>query len=390
MRPRIGQLIPWTIALCLAGDAGSRLIPLDLFAFRAWEVLVVGRGPTGPFEPNRVYVSPLATGDLSRPARFTRLRRHHLEYFSTDAWGFRNTAAAAVDGPVRWLLVGDSFGVSSGTRDAGTLASQLARWSGLPVYNGSSYDPLPIGDIRFTRRRLGMNDGVVIYEYMERQELPQGSTFPETRIFTDGPPPASRSIAERYRVWKKDVAVSRLSILAGWAWDAMTARAEPSTRDSAPQAAGELPTAAYELTNGATMLFYTGDVEVTRNPNRVIAPDYLIWLRSQLAPLGLRLAVLIAPAKYQVYGPLVKDPSALRPSDAALDRLADALKANGIPAVNVTGALRREAADGLARGEYVYFLDDTHWNERGIEVAAKAFVDEIQNPRTSPRLARQK
>jgi hypothetical protein len=66
MRPRIGRLIPATIAIALLLDAATRLIPIDLFTFRAWEALVVAHAPTGPFEPNRVYVNPLSYGDLAR------------------------------------------------------------------------------------------------------------------------------------------------------------------------------------------------------------------------------------------------------------------------------------------------------------------------------------
>ena len=38
-------------------------------------------------------------------------------------------------------------------------------------------------------------------------------------------------------------------------------------------------------------------------------------------------------------------------------------------------ALRKQAADDLSRNEYVYFIDDTHWNDRGIGVAAQALMD---------------
>jgi len=378
MRPRIGQLIPWTIVLACALDAGTRLIPIEQFSFRAWEALAVGRGPTGPFEPDRVYANPLAYGDLARPQRFATLRQRRFEYFSTDAWGFRNTVTRP-DGPVRWLLVGDSFGVSSGVRDASTLASQLARFSGERVYNGSSYDPLPLDDIRFTANRLGMQDGVVVYEYMERQTLPAIAAFGAARIFTDGPPQAARTVADRYRAWRKDVAVSRMSILAGWGWDAVTAAAQPAPAGTIMPQQGELPTVGGQLANGATMLFYVGDVEVTRDPDRRIAPDYLVWLHGELAKRRLELAVLIVPAKYQVYGPLLKDPSVPRPNDVALRRLADDLAARGVFAVNVTDALRRQAAGDLRRGEYDYFLDDTHWSDRGIAVAARTFVESWTN-----------
>jgi hypothetical protein len=373
---RIGRLIPWIIALGLALDATTRLIPIDMFSFRAWEALLVARGPTGPFEPNRVYVNPLTHGDLSRARRYGDLRQHHLEYFSTDEWGFRNTVPEYRDRPVDWLLVGDSYGVSSGVRDGNTLASQLAQWSGERVYNASSYDPpLPLADIRFTSERLGMQGGLVIYEYMERQQLPTDAAFHAFRVFANGPPPPKRSLSERYRVWRKDAAVDRLTILAGWGWDSIATKIGANPSDANSQAAGELPTASYRLANGQTMLFFTGDIVATQDPNRQISPDYLIWLNAELAKLNLRLVVLLVPNKYSVYAPLVNDPAAVRPSELPLRRLADNLEARDVFVVNVSDALRKQAADDLPLNEYVYFVDDTHWNERGIAVAAQALVE---------------
>jgi hypothetical protein len=375
MTLRIGRLIPWTIALGLALDAGTRMIPIDMFTFRAWEALVVSRGPTGPFEPDRVYVNPLSYGDLARPQRYSRLRHHHLEYFSTDPWGFRNTVSESNDQRVDWLLVGDSFGVSSGVRDANNLASQLARWSGERVYNASSYDPLPLNDIQFTSERLGMREGTVIYEFMERQQMPTVATFGAVRIFTNGPPAAKRSMSERYRVWKKDATISRLNILAGWGWDSVVTMVASKPSAGNVQQPTDLPTASYQLANGATMLFYVGDIDITRDPNRRITADYLVWLKSELAKLNLRLVVLLVPTKFSVYGPLVTDANAVRPSGVPLQRLADDLNAHDVFAVNVTETLRKQAADDLHRNEYVYFVDDTHWSERGIAAAAQALVE---------------
>lgn len=375
MRLRLGRLVPWTIAAALALDAGTRLIPIDMFAFRAWETLVVARGPTGPFEPNRVYANPFTYGDLSRPQRYARLRQHHLEYFSTDEWGFRQTVSPAGDRTVRWLLVGDSFGVGSGVRDGNTLASQVARWSGDRVYNASAGFPLPLSDIRFTCERLGMTEGVVIYEHMERQPMPTVAEYGALRAFTNGPPPRERSLSERYRVWKKDAAVNRMSILAGWGWDSMTTTIDVTpSGDSSPQST-DLPTAAGTLANGSTMLFYAGDVEVTRDPNRQISSDYLVWLKAELTKMNLELVVLLVPTKYSVYGPVVTNPEAFVPSDLPLKRLAGDLNARGVFAVDVTDPLRTQARAGLTRNEYVYFIDDTHWNERGTSVAAQALVE---------------
>jgi hypothetical protein len=195
------------------------------------------------------------------------------------------------------------------------------------------------------------------------------------RMFSDGPPPAGRGWSERFRRFRKDAAVSRLSILARWEWEAVSARLDRIPIAAAAPAQGPLPTVAGRLRNGAPMLFLTGDIGVTLSKERRIPPDYLVSLAAALAPMRLRLAVLIAPTKYQVYGPLVATAEAPKPHGEPLQGFADELNARGVFAVNVTDALRKHAADDLARGEYVYFIDDTHWNERGIAVAAQTFVD---------------
>jgi hypothetical protein len=372
---RLGRLLPLILALGAVLDGGTRLMPIDLFAFRAWEALLVGGGVTGPFDANRVYANPLTHGDLARPRRFAYLRQRHLEYFSTDAWGFRNTVFEGPDSPPRWLLVGDSFGAGSGVTDRDTLASQIARLSGERVYNASGDFPVPFTDIRFTSQRLGMTSGTVVFEYLERQDMPTVASASGARRYTDGPPPATRGWSARYASWRKSAGISRMSIVAGWGWDALAAPLGLTSAAESAERPAELPTEDYALFNGQRMLFYGWDIDVTRNPFREIPGDYLVWLKSELAQLNLDLIVLLVPTKYSVYGPLVTDRNAVRPSKLPLERLTANLTARGVAVVNVTDLLRRHAADGLSKGEYVYFIDDTHWNARGIDLAAQAVVE---------------
>jgi alginate O-acetyltransferase complex protein AlgJ len=371
---RIGQLIPALIALGLGLDVASRMIPLDRLSFRAWEALAVAPGPTGPFTPDRTYVNPRSYGDLARPPRYKQLREHHLEEFRTDAWGFRKTEYPAPDGTVRWLLVGDSFGVGSGVGDGATLASQVARLSGDGVYNGSASVPLPLRDIQFTCERLGMKRGRVIYEFLERQEMPAIEAAASARHFPAELPPR-RSARDRILSWRRDARVGRLNILARWGWEALVSEAGWRSIGAAPQASAEMTIVRYELTNGQSMLFYGGDIAVAGDADRRISPDYLVWLAAQLAKQDLDLVVLLVPTKYTVYRPLLGDPGAVPASGAPLRRLAESLKARGVFVVNTTTALRKEAADRLARKDYVYFIDDTHWNERGIGVAARTLME---------------
>jgi hypothetical protein len=72
-------------------------------------------------------------------------------------------------------------------------------------------------------------------------------------------------------------------------------------------------------------------------------------------------------------GPLLAEP--LPSADGAarfLDDLAADLRSRGVNTVSLVGPLRQAAASGLGRGEYIYWRDDTHWNPRGIRIAAEA------------------
>jgi len=54
----------------------------------------------------------------------------------------------------------------------------------------------------------------------------------------------------------------------------------------------------------------------------------------------------------------------------ALARLEREIQGTGVPVVNLTAAMRAHAARELERGRYIYWRDDTHWNARGIALAA--------------------
>lgn len=54
-----------------------------------------------------------------------------------------------------------------------------------------------------------------------------------------------------------------------------------------------------------------------------------------------------------------------------LSTLATALTAAGVPALDLTDAFRERARRDLARGQYLYWLDDTHWDGAGVALAAE-------------------
>ena len=50
------------------------------------------------------------------------------------------------------------------------------------------------------------------------------------------------------------------------------------------------------------------------------------------------------------------------------------LEQEGIPVINLTDEYMQAAAREFQQGRYIYWLDDTHWNAEGIEIAAKAIL----------------
>ena len=110
----MGRAIPAFLAVVFLADLAARWLPVDPLTFRAWEALTRYRPPGAAFEPNRRYVHPQSYGDSAAMGNLPERRQYRLETFTTDARGFRNTAAAV---PVTAILAGDSFAVGSGVSD---------------------------------------------------------------------------------------------------------------------------------------------------------------------------------------------------------------------------------------------------------------------------------
>jgi hypothetical protein len=119
------------------------------------------------------------------------------------------------------------------------------------------------------------------------------------------------------------------------------------------------------------MLFYRDEMKNYEAPRRV-SIEYWTLLQAGLGPASLRLLIVLVSNKYTVYYRHLVDatPTAVAP-EQYLTATESALRGAGIPVVNLTEALQREATEALRRGEYLYHRDDTHWNGAGIATAAR-------------------
>src|SRR5581483_216881 len=127
------------------------------------------------------------------------------------------------------------------------------------------------------------------------------------------------------------------------------------------------------LRNGVTMLFYAEELRGAHTSIEVeSSADFYVTLARDLLAEGFTMSVALVPSKYSVYRPLLEqaDPKPWE-GPRYLARLATALGQRGLATVDLTSAFQSQAAEDLSEGEYLYWLDDTHWNARGVSLAAR-------------------
>lgn len=101
-----------------------------------------------------------------------------------------------------------------------------------------------------------------------------------------------------------------------------------------------------------------------------LAVQSVVFIRDFLAARNLRLIVVPIPDKEQIYRDLIPR-SAWRggqpPYASILPAFVGGLHSNGVPVVDLSPTFMA----ARARGERLYWRDDTHWNETGIRLAAE-------------------
>lgn len=370
----------------LVADGVTRALPIDWLTFRPWEAAVQYRPPDAAFEPNRRITCDRCYGDLASMANLPRYRVYRREVFTTDGWGFRN--ADDMGGrPVRVLLAGDSFAAGAALTDTETLAAGLGDRIGGGVYNTA---PMIIGatGLKALAAHLKISEGVVLVQHLGWAVTPTPDTD-DPRV-----PHAQPTIPARERFVRSFSGdLFPLRILANQA-------VKPLQNDHLLANPGREFATVEELADGQPMLFRTADVAVwggARPPFDAWAVPrfrdngaYYLWLRDQMAGVGLKLVVLLVPHKFTVYQPFLRSTVvSTRTVDPYLPRLAEALRNFGLTVIDLSEAFYKAAEAGLATGQPIYWPDDTHWNPRGAALAADVVAEAIGPllPATSNRSA---
>ena len=362
-RGLLGRFAPAIIAICLLLDISLRFVPPRFFAFRAWEAMHrLGPGK-GPFLANASYRNPRAYGDLANIANLPQNRQFHEEEFHTDGAGYRNRQTPAR--PFRGiLLVGDSFAAGAGVPDEQSLGEQISKATGLAVYNAAG-----AYNVAKLVTELEMEQGLVIWQQSERTAIPLPSV-PRARG-------AKRTWRGRIQELKQQATFrysgywhySPLGIVFG-----RPVRLLQNDRVLPNPSRGSVFVA--KLQNWREMLFAWPEV-ANYDRDRPAPAEYFVRLNGRLEQKGLRLLVLLVPDKYVVYHDLIVP--AQRPADRmpyfsiVEQHMADA----DVPVLNLVPLFRKRAAELLPGDDYLYWLDDSHWNARGIHEAAEAIAEKI-------------
>ena len=364
----LGRLLPALIAAVLMVDLVARFLPLDRLCFQAWECMTRFQEPGSVFEANRQFRSDRTHGNLSNVGNLPALRQIRPQVFTTDANGFRNEPGlerTAPDG----VVVGDSFTAGYGISDDETFPVRLSAATGRRFYNaGGPYAYLQT--VRELKARMGFRQCPVIIVWTESEPVSQLMQAEASAREGDAKTRLLNSVAgPRGERWR--------SLMRGW-WYTSPARivAEKLVLSIANDRI--LPNiyrsrvVERRLQTGEPILFYPADVDGFHHHRQMDdARNWIAALAAAMTGEGLSPFVLLAPSKYTVYYPLLAPPQP-EPGDslhplAALER---DLRAAGIPALDLTPRFQEQARSDLQRGQYIYWLDDTHWNGQGVELAA--------------------
>jgi hypothetical protein len=280
----------------------------------------------------------MTTADVAEPRRMR---------FDTDRDGFRNTSDYHGQ---RRLLVGDSFIAGNSNTQEDMLVEQLKRDYGMDVYN-LAY-PGNLADyaayVRGFRERYGDGFRVLLFLF-------EGNDFEESR---GRPASAIARYGRRYYSLFSEFATYRVTM--------SLYKRFTRGRDIREGSALE----QVELA-GRPLLFYRQYAEVTRR-TALPAPAGFEQKLLELRPVTER--VYFIPTKYRVYA---RQAGAGTLPNAQWDYLVGLCRKHALSCTNLTDELVRESERLLRRGELTWWRDDTHWNGRGMAVAARVVARDL-------------
>jgi len=371
-RRALAVVVAFGFSLSLADLAGRRLLrpflyrsPLQIFA-RVWPPIpVLNRYAANVNYEGETY------GDLADRSARKEFRVGRRVTFRTDGHGFRNDPARE---QLDLVLLGDSFGVGSGARQEKMWASLFLDQYGLHTYNLSVSFVSPWKELltlkaESDRLRLS-GKTVVLWALFTGNDLDED--------FGDVALPARQP-------WWAQLHTAFAGFRARSPVANLVHRVTPSRR--AQEAAARQEVIVRNIAGGRKMLFWTRYIAAKdRSPAAVMAhQNYprLVEVFDEMNRVagakGFTVGVALVPTKEEVYAWLLDSSPPATSGFSVVIR--DLCTKEGYPFLDLGpffAAAARELYGGS--GELLFWPDDTHWNERGQELAAAVVYERLLRP----------
>ncbi|HYH45499.1 MAG TPA: GDSL-type esterase/lipase family protein [Thermoanaerobaculia bacterium] len=320
-------------------------------------------------------------GDLAAMIGREELREPRRVVFRTDSFGFRNDEKPRDRRPYDLIVLGDSFGVGTGTTQERTWVSLLQGRQGLEVYNLS----MPGSPLHHS---------VNLATQIERLPVHAGSLvllalFSGNDLDDDYPDPWVKLSSLPWSRPGERLAVRLSTFLRRSPLRQLVERRREGQRSAADVLVRDFP-------EGRKVLFFRPYAERRKRTQAMVRshPHYgrlLAAIRDIRRVAGehrLPLGVLLLPSKEEVYEwslegspPWTTD---RRPSGFAR-AVGEFCRRDGLGFFDLEPALVEAAqAEHERSGRLLYWTDDTHWNETGHAVVADLAVRQLL-PALSPR-----
>lgn len=366
-RVRTAVLLPGVLVGFAVLSGAVYLVPGEWLGVDVWDEMSVYAYGEGPFRPSAHGERARHGGDLAKLADLA-VEEYWPVKVTSDRLGYRNPRGVGFVRPATVFLGGDSFAGGWSNTDAGTLSEQLHAAAGWNVYNMAHpyWEESPEDCLKLIQR-LGQTPKLFLYEQVERVPLPFPGLARERGFEFRGRMYARGGLVHRLVLLGRELgANNRLRV----ALSRMRRRVE---RMAGIPSRAEVAVVAGTLLDGRSILFHA-DERKQGDPKRLAAAvEYFAHFREVMGRHGIGFAVVLVPNKLTVYNGLLRQPFALE-ERLPLEAVERALAGRGIPVINLTQAMREEALREFTAGRFLYYRQDTHWNARGIGLAAKAVV----------------
>jgi alginate O-acetyltransferase complex protein AlgJ len=334
------------------------VLPIDFFTFRVWEALLIRKIHSilpGHFYPCMEVTKLESSGDLAHHTSFAIPKRVK---WITDRYGYRKKDAEGMKPQV--VIIGDSNIAGIGLTQEEMLSEVLEEQLKVPVY---PYAPVGsintfLKDFRFKKD----SPKVVIVSIIERDILRM--PFPKLS--------SRRERFHSFYEWRDKVEQTRWVQSIGVMLDRLF-KMNMLNYVRAKVGNGTLRDYYHRPSKFGPMFFVQGEAANKEVPTERLhkVVETLEAYNQILRKRNIRFIFLPIPNKENIYHDFLPDPR--RP--VFLEQLIQELKKRNIETVDTQKAFEDEYRKNSA---LLFFLDDSHWNPRGVRLAADRTVELIE------------